>query len=538
MELMEKTAMTSSEPSTLDLTQSNVDPQTPAFQPMLRELQANILKGHGRRFAYHIFLRLDAAKTSQARKWISDFARTRISSALALEQGRQAFKATGADGGAVFTLSLSATGYSTLGFKSEQFPKEIETPANSIVKDSAVFATGAKASAAKLGDGNVNVDWEEAFRGNVDVLIIVADSHSQKALELSKTIEAEVSEFSTVLLNQKGQVLHRKVAVTETDRGSINIEHFGYADGVSQPLFFKDEIEAQTSTAKWNDQESLNLVLVPDPNGRTNNSFGSFLVFRKLEQNVEAFMRAEESVLPSIKDSDGIVNKDLPGAMMVGRFRNGNPLVTSSGFTGNIHKQSQIANDFNYDNDSPPQPSETPAYSSKCPFFAHIRITNPRGDITAVPSSFVHSVRLTRRGIPYQDHSRFGASNEDLVTPTDEQLNSSRPATGAGLLFMSYQAHIGKQFEFIQNNWANSGHIAGRNVGPDGVVGQQAPAPATGLPFKPTTPFLLNRKLPEQWGQDVKSSAPDISFSGFVTNKGGEYFFTPSISFLQSLSTS
>ena len=32
---------------------------------------------------------------------------------------------------------------------------------------------------------------------------------------------------------------------------------------------------------------------------------------------------------------DGIVNADLPGAMMVGRFRNGNPIVTSGGFTGN-----------------------------------------------------------------------------------------------------------------------------------------------------------------------------------------------------------
>ena len=31
----------------------------------------------------------------------------------------------------------------------------------------------------------------------------------------------------------------------------------------------------------------LNLVLVPDPLGTPNVSFGSFLIFRKLEQNVQ-----------------------------------------------------------------------------------------------------------------------------------------------------------------------------------------------------------------------------------------------------------
>ena len=86
------------------------------FQPMLSDLQANILKGHGRRFAYHIFLQLQAPKIGEAKKWLADFAKNRITSASKLEQGRQAFKTTGADGGAVFTLSISATGYAALGF--------------------------------------------------------------------------------------------------------------------------------------------------------------------------------------------------------------------------------------------------------------------------------------------------------------------------------------------------------------------------------------------------------------------------------------
>jgi Dyp-type peroxidase family len=517
----------------LDLTQSSVDPENPLFQPVLNDLQANILKGHGRRFAYHIFLQLQAGKIGEAKKWISDFATNRITSAWKLEQGRQRFKKTGADGGAVFTLSISATGYGALGFGPNQLPVEVETPANQIVQDLAAFPNGAKGSAAKLGDGDVSADWEPPFRGNVDVLILVADDDPDKASQLADIIVHEVSVFSTVLLNQKGHVLYRQVA----HAGRIGIEHFGYADGVSQPLYFKDEIEAQAGNTNWDDGEPLNLVLVKDPRGQDINSFGSFLVFRKLEQNVAGFLNAEEHSIPEIKDSDGIVNREMAGAMMVGRFENGNPLVTSGGFTGDVRYESQITNDFDYSNDPPPPPSSQPAYSSKCPFFAHTRITNPRADIKVVPPAFVHSVRLTRRAMPYQDVSRFGQGKENVVTVTDEELDENRPEKGVGLLFMSYQAHIGKQFEFIQNNWANHGHIAGRNIGPDGVIGQKSPLP-TGLPFKPAQPDLQPRRLPEQWGQAVNPAAPEITFGGFVKNKGAEYFFTPSISFLRLLTVS
>jgi Dyp-type peroxidase family len=521
----------------IDITRSIVDPSDADFQPLLNDLQANILKGHGRKFAYHIFLQFQSDKIASARKWIAGFATSRITSAMKLEIGRQAKKNTGADGGAVFNLSLSASGYRALGFANTKLPQEQVTAGNQIVSDGPVFMTGAKGSATKLGDGDVQTAWEKAFRNNVDILIIVADSSADKAWQLSNNIVREVSEFSTVLLNQKGSVLHRKVAITESFSNAINIEHFGFADGISQPLYFKDEIEAQHSTTKWSDQEPLNLVLVPDPNGATGDSFGSFLVFRKLEQDVAAFMRTEKA-LPEVKDVDGILNKDTPGAMIVGRYRNGNVVVNSNGLTGHISRQSQLTNDFDYSED-PPVINDVATYSSKCPFFSHIRITNPRMDINANPKvpnpqGFVHGIRLTRRAIPYQDISRFGKGLEDLVEPTEEQLNKNRPSKGVGLLFMCYQAHIGKQFEFIQNNWANHGHIAGHNVGPDGIIGQTSPAPI-GLPFKPDTPDPLNRKIPEQWGTDVPSGAADISFGNFVKNKGGEYFFTPSISFLRSL---
>ena len=179
---------TSVQPRALDLSQSNVDPASPIFQPMLSDLRANILKGHGRRHAYHIFLQLRPQNIGEAKGWISNFATNGLTSALKLEEGCQIFKGTGSDGGAVFTLSMSATGYAALAFTPEQFPQEQETPANHIVKDQPACANGAKASANKLGD-DVEVDWEPPFRykdapgeaQTVDILIIVADNQAQKA---------------------------------------------------------------------------------------------------------------------------------------------------------------------------------------------------------------------------------------------------------------------------------------------------------------------------------------------------------------------
>ena len=68
--------------------------------------------------------------------------------------------------------------------------------------------------------------------------------------------------------------------------------------------------------------------------------------------------------------------------------------VTMSPFaTGNI----SIPNDFDFADDMVP---------SRCPFFAHIRKMNPRGDTKRLlggTDKFERSHRLTRRGIPLEN---------------------------------------------------------------------------------------------------------------------------------------
>ena len=69
------------------------------------------------------------------------------------------------------------------------------------------------------------------------------------------------------------------------------VEHFGFADNISQPLFFeKDVAKHMTGSGRraWDSSAGPNLVLVQDPYGGAN-ACGSYLVFLKLEQNVRDF---------------------------------------------------------------------------------------------------------------------------------------------------------------------------------------------------------------------------------------------------------
>jgi LysM repeat protein len=140
--------------------------------------------------------------------------------------------------------------------------------------------------------------------------------------------------------------------------------------------------------------------------------------------------------------------------------------------------------------------------------------------------------RIARRGVTYGGPlSDF--SNLDQL-PTD----------GVGLLFMCYQSDIWEQFEFIQRLWSNhprflepdmskSRNVENKNydrTGLDAVSGQSLPGqidPLIGEEPQPPQNWLKERDQPT-----VKA---DVKFANFVKLKGGEYFFSPSISFLKNL---
>jgi Dyp-type peroxidase family len=466
----------------LTLNETNVTVNE-TFNEMLEDIQGNILKHHGREVAYHLFVRFKASKISDVKKWIKGFSTEKLVSGKKQLLDAQTRRLDNKfDGGTFYGISLSFKGYTKLGVP------------NNIIPTDPQFRAGMQSSLsqAKLSD-DIN-KWEANLKADIDAIIIVSDSKKARATTSKNKIVTELRPLADMVHEQKGEVLRNE--------HSIGIEHFGYVDGVSQPVFLKDEIDELSSNTVWDDSATLNLALVKDKGGKTPDSFGSYLVFRKLDQNVFEFKDVEKKLSKlfnsgsGIKDRNGVTNDELAGAMMVGRFEDGSEVVLNSNEKG-ITMPQQLTNDFNYGSDST---------ATRCPFHAHIRITNPRADV-GIP--FAKSVRLVRRGIPYNDINR-----------NVKKLETDRPKKGVGLLFMCYQANISSQFEFIQSSWANQGNIGGHMVGQDGIIGQ---GQNTTL-----------RQLPDQWGTANGLQSVN-SFQGFVTNKGGEYFFTPCISFLKSL---
>ncbi len=126
--------------------------------------------------------------------------------------------------------------------------------------------------------------------------------------------------------------------------------------------------------------------------------------------------------------------------------------------------------------------------------------------------------RILRRGIPY--------SPQLLDTASAEDLERDR-----GLLFLCAQSNIEKQFQFIQQTWANDPNFP---VGPQPPVGGYNPSP--GEPADGSDPIIGQHQ-----GQGVdtlrRNGQPNQELAlakQFVITRGGEYFFTPSITTLRT----
>ncbi len=241
-----------------------------------------------------------------------------------------------------------------------------------------------------------------------------------------------------------------------------------------------------------------------DPHGKKEVSFGSYVVFRKLEQNVRGFKEAEGNLAATLGLTGN--DKERAGALVVGRFEDGTPVVLRE-TEGMLDP---VPNNFSYADDPG---------GNRCPFHAHIRKVNPRGEgvDTKAAQTKRHtqlakerSHRIVRRGIPYGTR---------LKEPKDNPSIEELPTKDVGLLFMCFQSDIANQFEFLQKQ-AND-RDPQRKTGLDPLIGQTA-ASADPQTWPPT------------WGGGYRKP---FSFSAFVMLKGGEYFFAPSISGLVTIAS-
>ena len=348
-----------------------------------------------------------------------------------------------------------------------------------------------KASGGALNDPPPNT-WDEGYRGDIHACVLLAQDDVGELDRTARQVLAEVRRFAHVVAGERGQAMRNDDCET--------VEHFGYLDGRSQPLFTVEDVQnergLESGPAAFDPAAPLRLVLVPDPNGTLGVSFGSYLVFRKLEQNVKGFKQAEQALAATLGLTGAAAER--AGAAVVGRFEDGTPLVLQQ-TDGLTHP---VPNNFDYANDPNGQ---------RCPFQAHIRKMNPRGGTTTLGATLEseRDHRIARRGITY---------GERCHEPKDDPPIDALPEKDVGLLFMCFQSDIAAQFEFLQQSWANTEGFLRPGTGVDPAIGQgSTPAP---------------QQWPASWGGGTTTP---FLFHGFVTLKGGEYFFAPSLTFLRNL---
>jgi Dyp-type peroxidase family len=443
------------------------DPDADAF---LEGVQGNIVKGHGRDFTRHMFVRF-GEDVAAVRRFLARFTAEHVTTAAAARRATLAWHETGGSGEPFGMVALSAAGYRAIG-EALPVPRPVPPP-----QDVDLFTRGMQRqpeSPRRFGDPPKDA-WEPPYRDKIHAMLLLADDDEARLSATLDHVRRSADGAVVELTTECGRKLRK-----DFPRGRLDIEHFGFQDGVSQPLMIKQDAEAEMALRgheHWDPSAPLSLALTEDQAG----GFGSFMVFRKLEQNVAGF-RAALAALAAQSDR----SVDEVGAMAVGRHEDGTPAVptTTNDPVG--------ANDFDF-------ATQDPA-GTRCPFHAHIRKTNPRGDAGLV---FERTRRIVRRGITYGERP-------DLA----DGATAEPPSTGVGLLFQCFQANL-DQFAIQQEGSDNNDFFPG-DVGPDAVIGQN-PTP-----------------VPQHW---PSGGTVTFTIANFVKMLGGEYLYAPSMAFLRGLET-
>jgi Dyp-type peroxidase family len=429
---------------------------------ILTDLQGNILKGHGREHTCLLFFEFNKSP-DEAKKLIFKISQLVTSAAQQFNQIRN-LKQKGSGDEWFVNFFLSRKGYTALQIPFERRFLSMQDRVN------------------RLGDPTINT-WDSLYQGNIHAMFLLAHKNTADLPKNEQDVSAwfrsrkiDLPKHATLLGIELGDVIKKN---------ERPVEHFGYVDGISQPLFFQMEIiEDNKKNKHWPSRAPLNLVLARDPNVKEP-AFGSFLVFRKLKQHVDRFNEAIQKLAAILPDK----NEERAAALVMGRFRDGTPIQEHS-----ENGKDPLLNNFNYDGDSNSGGRNDP---SKCPFHAHIRRSNPRGSHQEGYTK-ERQHRIIRRSIPFGNPQSRGEK---------------------GLLFMCFQSDIESQFEHIQRVWCNDD--------PDQFYEPHGLDPLIGQ-----GPSRIPQKWPLEWGQPNQK---EFEFRDFVELKGGEYFFAPSMKFLKTL---
>jgi Dyp-type peroxidase family len=392
-----------------------------------------------------------------------------------------------------------------------------------------------------LGDNGVNdpTAWRWGTPSTPEIhLVLMIFASTQEMLESAHADQRSKFEAGGALV-EVGEPIDGRVLSPQ------GTEHFGFADGISQPVLKgwpfgrrSQRPPADPQPVKWSeinpgevvfgyednfsetsqgptvaastDPTNLLPVTTWDENGSHHLGYdGTLLVIRQLAQDVLGFHQFVRSAAASISNSSavpvessqagGAQAEALLGAKLVGRWPNGAPIVLAP----EHDDQAAVgANDFGY--------SDLDPDGLHCPFGAHVRRSNPRDTTADKPATALASTkthRILRRGRSY------GLPIVDPPTQPGEEPSAER-----GLVFVCINADIERQFEEVQHNWLGNPFF-------DGLYGEVDPLtgvrPTGGIFTEPADP--IRRKV--------------TGMPTFVTVKGGAYCFLPGIRALRYLAS-
>ncbi|MFI7542838.1 Dyp-type peroxidase [Actinoplanes sp. NPDC049599] len=368
----------------VDLEETVADPAGPVAELDLPDIQGLVLRGYGdHSVAAHLFLQITSGP--RARRWLRTVAPAITSAADVGDRPARALH-----------LGISHAGLTRL-----------EVPAAELADFPEEFREGMHAREHLLSPGRGTKPWQEPFDapGTVDLVLLLSATGSDELDPWLDRLRAELADSGglTVVGEQRGA----RLSDPEGDAATF-VEHFGFADGISQPRV--------AGYGRGTPGEVLppgEFVLGrPDVDGdvagrrlpphlRRN---GSFLVYRKLEQDVPAFREMTSAAAASFAGG-----ADDVAAGLVGRRRDGELLAP-------------------------------------CPVAAHVRRANPRGTLPG-GSKLTRRHLMLRRGIPYGPYLPPGAEDDGQER---------------GLLFLAVVGDPGRQFEFVQTEWLADGNVFGR----------------------------------------------------------------------------
>jgi Dyp-type peroxidase family len=295
---------------------------------------------------------------------------------------------------------------------------------------------------------------------------------------------------------------------TDTQLLAGSREHFGYADGFAQPAIEGSSDDkargggVPLKNGGWRALAPGEFILgYPDedtrvdPKRRLPNApaaplgrNGTYMVWRKLYQDVALWRRVLRDAAKLYEGGD----EAKLSAKVVGRWANGAPLVRHPDSAPQEYDpKSPACNDFRYDAD---------LEGMRCPLGAHVRRSNPR-DALGFEGHLSFRHRMIRRGMPYGKVLPEGVLTDDGVD--------------RGLVFVSFQGSISRQFEGVQVQWCNAGNVFGLGHDKDFILGDPQAAGKMTIQGKP--PFFLT---PQE---------------RFVRTRGGEYLFVPGMTALAAL---